>query len=60
MDINYQIQLAQFLNNQASINEDGEIVEDNQTNKKEKKKSQKDLFYLDLKSKKKNKKNKVI
>ncbi len=60
MDINYQIQLAQFLNNQASINEDGEIVEDNETNKKEKKKSQRDLFYLDLKSKKKNKKNKVI
>lgn len=60
MDINYQIQLAQFLNNQASINEDGQIVEDNETNKKEKKKSQRDLFYLDLKSKKKNKKNKVI
>jgi|TARA_R110002153_G_scaffold220788_1_gene373315 hypothetical protein len=60
MDINYQIQLAQFLNNQASINEDGEIVEDNETNKKEKKKSQRELFYLDLKSKKKNKKNKVI
>lgn len=60
MDINYQIQLAQFLNNQASINEDGEIVEDNETNKKEKKKSQRDLFYLDLKSKKKKKKNKVI
>ena len=60
MDINYQIQLAQFLNNQASINEDGEIVEDNETNKKQKKTSQRDLFYLDLKSKKKNKKNKVI
>ena len=60
MDINYQIQLAQFLNNQASINEDGQIVEDNETNKKEKKKSQRELFYLDLKSKKKNKKNKVI
>ena len=60
MDINYQIQLAQFLNNQASINEDGQIVEDNETNKKQKKKSQRELFYLDLKSKKKNKKNKVI
>ena len=60
MDINYQIQLAQFLNNQASINQDGEIVEDDETNKKEKKTSQRDLFYLDLKRKKKNKKNKVI
>lgn len=60
MDINYQIQLAQFLNNQASINEDGHIVEDNETNKKQKKKSQRELFYLDLKSKKKKKKNKVI
>ena len=60
MDINYQIQLAQFLNNQVSINQDGQIVEDDETNKKQKKKSQRELFYLDLKSKKKNKKNKVI
>tara|TARA_R110001632_G_scaffold26046_1_gene70614 strand:- start:645 stop:827 length:183 start_codon:yes stop_codon:yes gene_type:complete len=60
MDINYQIQLAQFLNNQSTINEDGEIVEEVETNKKEKKKSQRELFYLDLKSKKSKKKNKVI
>ena len=56
MDVQYLYQFHTLLNNlkNNTLDEDGNVIE--MTERKEPKKSQRQLFYLKLKNKKKNKK----